>query len=269
MAYSAQPTTRSGAPGSLWWLTTDGANTRVWATQWDALLRRFQNVAQRLVPPVYAFPPDGNCTRVASYIGSNPRRRDAITVDGVFGPESRDLLGYLLCSAGESDRARRLATETASHIVSEDTMRELAMFATLVSAVGTPGAPSLSISPQAASLSFSGDLVLPTWLQRVASAPEDELWLASWVPDAGEAAPIAPSQRDPNMVPAPTPAPTPGGGAMDTGGSTPGSGTVSTTDTTTTTAGDATPVYIGLALAVGAGVLILATGGKKRSKSHG
>jgi hypothetical protein len=260
--YPDAPTTRSGIPGSLWWITTDGGKKRVWATQWDALLARFQHVAARLVPPVYAFPADGDCSDLTGTLTGNIRRRDAIDVDGVFGNESRDLLGYLLCSAGETLRAKRLADETRRQVVSDNTVAELIMFATLVSAVGKPGEPSLSIDPQAATLQIQPNTVLPTWLQRVASAPEDREWLGAWLPESGEPQPIPPSLRVPGAAPAPGDVPPVShGGAIVP---------AATTPPATTAAGPSGLVLAGLAGCVLLGAWVLMSDGKpKRAATSG
>jgi hypothetical protein len=225
MAYPDRSDFTSGNGGAAWWLNTrprGAEHPDVAASQWDTLVRRFQQRARDglgtasgaalIYAPVYLFGRDGRCdvslSNLPDAVMANWRRRDALTTDGQWGPETADALGFLLCAAGMSDRARRLAQEIQARTLSIETVRDLIWFATSVQTVGTVGAPAVTADLEQQYLLVPPAALLPTWSTVVRSDPRDAEYLVSWNPETG-AAPVppsraaAPAQPDPASVLAP------------------------------------------------------------------
>jgi hypothetical protein len=195
MGYPNPPNARSGDPGSLWWFDTASDGTRwVYETQWDVLVRMFQNKAARLLPAAYFFPANGQCGSIPHIVTSNWRRTDHLVADGIFGPGSRDALGFLLCATDNSDRALRLAQETAQGVISDYTIAEIVWFTWFVTSIGTFLEPSVEYTQLGDAIEIQPTTVLPAMNLRVASAQEDLAFWDRFRPGT-DAMPLAPSQR--------------------------------------------------------------------------
>jgi hypothetical protein len=188
-------------------------------TQWDALVRRFQARAKQLLPYWYLFPSDGNCadflSNLSSALSTGGRLRDALTVDGIWGPETSDALGAMLCMYNQTTLAQRLATNVHTRgAIPLDTLVSLAFFAANVTAI-TPR--SITTNPGGVTLNsvhFPSDTLLPNWTTRVNSAAANQDWIGTF--------PLAPN------APAPTPPTSSTGTTNEAGGNAPQPATTDT-----------------------------------------
>lgn len=205
--YPNPPNFRSPEPGSAWVIVRNPAGDTVYASQWDALVRMFQQKARDFLLPmvVYGRVASGQCnasgvTRLRDYwealAGStNMRRADQITPDGVWGLETADALWTLLCLTNQTQRAQETNAQIEAQTISAEMVRQMVWFALFVTAVDVsarPGTQNYTSTIDGRNLEISPQAVLPTWTTQVVSAPEDRLWVASY--RAGTQMPRAPSQ---------------------------------------------------------------------------
>lgn len=203
---------REPAPMSVWFPVSLGAGgNAIYATQWDALLRAFQSKAQTLLPAGYFFdraqgrcPTDLSETAAIAW-SANWRLRSALTVDGQWGPETADALGYLLCASGNAEAARALsvALNTPGSAIPAESLRLLFWLAQFVRAVGTGGDPSADASIPLASVGMDANAVLPLQTTVVLSAPADRTFVTTWRPGV-DPTPVAPSVAAGTGTPRPT-----------------------------------------------------------------
>lgn len=221
--YPSPSNFREPAPMSAWFPVLIGSDQFVYAFQYDSLLRAFQTKARELLPVAYFFDREqGRCPTsvtelAATAWGANFRRRDALTVDGVFGPETADALGYLLCATGQGDLARQWATvlQTPNSAIPIEFLRQMFWFAQFVREVGAAGEPDVVASVPLANVGTPPNPVLPLQNQQVVSNPLDRTFVTGWRP-AVEQTPVAPSTAaanagasGSNQNPSGTPAPEP------------------------------------------------------------
>lgn len=215
--YPAPSNFREPAPMSVWFPVRMGTEQAVYATQYDALLRLFQSKAQTLLPVGYFFDrAQGRCPTdmteaLAISWSANWRRRDALTVDGQWGPETADALGYLLCATGQGEAARSLsvALNTPGTAIPADVLRLMFWLTQFVRAVGTAGEPGADASIEVASVGMDPNAVLPLQTTIVTSAPADRTFMTYWRPGVDQQ-PVAPSVAANTNTQPPT-----GSGAQD------------------------------------------------------
>lgn len=212
--YPSPPDFRSPAPGSAWVTVSVPGGITVYASQWDTLVRLFQQKARDLLSPMvlYGRLSSGQCntTGLARWrdawnvvAGStNLRRVDQITVDGRWGPEAADALWTLLCLTGQTERARETHVAIEAQNITAEMVRQMiwfALFVTAVDSAAAPGSVNYRSTVDGHNLEISPQAILPLWTTVVASAPEDAVWVASY-PSTGQM-PRAPSQANPPASP--------------------------------------------------------------------
>lgn len=189
---------REPAPMSAWFDVRMNGQQVIYAGQYDSLLRRFQSKARELLPVAYFFDREqGRCATgaieaAAQLYGANLRRRDALTVDGRFGPETADALGFLLCATGQTDRAREWADAIRNGVIPGEFLRQMFWFSQFVREVGTPGSPGFQASVDGANITLPPTAVLPLASTIVASDPLDRDFFTAWRPGI-DPVPVAPS----------------------------------------------------------------------------
>jgi hypothetical protein len=249
-AYPQRSTAKSSLPGSLWWIEfATGRPPVVRLAQWDSLVRRFQQKAKNLLPYAFVFPSDGNCdgfiSQATTIATGGARLRDALTVDGIWGPETSDALGALLCMYGQTTLAQRLAVNarlgitTPSTQIPLDTLVCLAFFAANVQTIRAGEAPTtIPVGLTLNAVRFPADTVLPTWSTRVRSAEGNRDWIGSLPLDGASQGEAPPANTGGTTTEAHGDEPQPSTtdtGLLNQAGVTPNGNTTTTTTTTTDT----------------------------------
>jgi hypothetical protein len=210
--YPNPPDFRSGLPGSAWFVVTKTDGPHVVITQWDVIVRAFQAKARdHLLPIAYYRSSSGQCPAptvggtvtsatqwsdlFSTYVGStNVRRRDQLTVDGVFGPETADALWALLCMTHQTQRAEEWAAAITQRVIPLEFVRQMIWFAFYVDSVNGDynGTPVFTNSVDGSAISIPSTAIAPTWDGVVVSAPADQLWISEFRPGI-DPLPVAPS----------------------------------------------------------------------------
>lgn len=217
MAYPNPPNFQSADPGSAWWVIQAADGPHVVISQWDTIVRVFQANAKRMLEaagiPLYGRSASGECPATGSSISrdisdtfsvwfgsTNVRRTSEITVDGQFGPETADLLWFLLCSTRQTQRATEWASAITQRVIPLEMVRQMIWFGFYVQTIRnmyTEELPSgtrlYTASIEGTALTIPNNAVAPLWNQTTQSAAPDRLFFGEFRPGI-DPLPVAPSQ---------------------------------------------------------------------------
>lgn len=175
MSFPGRSSADSSVPRSFWWRWTNPDGVAfLFQSAWPAVVLRFQRAAKAILTAgrqnFYAFDSTGACFRgnaleqVPAVLNGNVRRVDAITADGVWGPETRDVLGQLLCLTGQTSQSRELAANPS--VLPRELVRQVIWFSQYVSPsdiFGSDGEPKSSIPEKV--LALGSGIALPEDLE--------------------------------------------------------------------------------------------------------
>ena len=203
---------RSPLAGSAWAFVRlpHDNSPRIFASDWSAIVRRFQRRAKALLPPFYKWDAHiGACpdqTQTVLAFDPNARRTEDLVVDGIWGPATTDALGALLCIAQQRAEAQRLMLFVRANTndpMPPETVRAVIWLAFFVAQL--PATPAeLAIQ---ASIQFPANTTFPR-LKDARSAPSadaDADWFAIFRPGA-DPQPLPPSMQPRDTTHDPVPA---------------------------------------------------------------
>jgi len=204
MTYPAAPNFRLGDPGSAWWVVQTPEGPRVTITQWDVVLRMFQDKAKNhFLPAIYGRSNSGSCPRTTSRVwgdvwgvlSANARSRSDIAVDGLWHDDTADILWALLCMTHQTTRAEEWALAANERSITHEAVRQIIWFAFYVDAVDPdPQAPApWHSSVDGTTLVLPDNAVLPLWQSAPQSLREDSTWSGTFRPGV-DPMPMSPSQ---------------------------------------------------------------------------
>jgi hypothetical protein len=204
MTYPAAPNFRFGDPGSAWWIVQTPSGPRVTITQWDVVLRMFQDKAKNhFLPAIYGRSTSGRCPAttertwgdVWGALSANARARADITVDGLWHDDTADILWTLMCMTHQTTRAEEWALAANEHAITHEAVRQIIWFAFYVDALDpdpTATTPWHS-SVDGNNLVLPDNAVLPLWQSAPQSMRDDSTWSANFKPGI-DSLPLSPSQ---------------------------------------------------------------------------
>lgn len=143
-------TFRSGTPGSAWFEVL-GTPNLTFVTQWDALVRRLQRAERALLPSTFPS---------VTHPGT-VRQRDAITVDGTYGPMTVDGLAELMRRSGYGDEVNTLVREYTSNQLERYNLINAIFFGLFAHGVGTIDAPSIRGGVRRPQIRIPANQILP------------------------------------------------------------------------------------------------------------
>lgn len=164
---------------------------RVVVSQWDAIVRRFQQNAKRMLGAGWSMDLAGrNC------MGGTPHGVDDLRTDGVWDRTTGEALVALACRTAQQAVAplASVLPSLTSPEFPESVVRAVLAYAFVITRIGTPDAPVMD--PNEAEtlrgLRLPSNVVLPSLASPVQSDSADAGWSAAYSPST-EAAPKPPS----------------------------------------------------------------------------